>query len=729
MTNHKKNNKNEGLNENDENNSNKLKNTKSKNKKKGKRGKKKSLKLDELIIEQKKILELLELQKIRETIDNSKKENNIKLDITNKKDNITNKKDNITNKKDDIKNKNVITFEQYKKKLKKERENNSDQKNKSNHITVSLKEKYLQTKKNSKFPAAPPATPPAIPLATPPSSPEKSSKNLLNKIFLLPPLPPIKNPPFIPPLTLDNDETNETNEKNEINNKTDINEKNKDFNMKLETVLDKIKKNREENKKLIEINEKTKKYKTFLEELDKIHNNLNTLQSKIVNNDNNKDGNNYNNNINNINNVEYNNGKLVTNKETENEERNTLINTLSVIDSAFKNNFSDSNITGWNSNLNVSSDQINSNPDIDESQKKYLLDNGNPAYSEEELRQKLFSPNKPLPSIERKKVNIDVEIESINDIIKLTEDYPIKYDVEYNINMKAMHDIKRPLVELNSMIGLNSLKERVVDQILYYVQDLHKVNSYKGDDFMHTVIYGPPGTGKTEAAKLLGRIFSSLGVLKKGTFRKVVRSDLIAGYLGQTALKTRDVISESLGGVLFIDEAYALGNDEKRDSFAKECIDTLCEGLSDHKDNLMVIIAGYEKELKECFFNYNPGLESRFTWRFETDDYKANELMKIFEKKVKDAGWEIKEGELKESWFSDNMNHFKFYGRDMETLFSKVKIAHSRRVFCKPKEEKTKITIKDMEKGLKTYLLNTEDKEAEKEKKKFEDELVAKLYM
>ena len=106
----------------------------------------------------------------------------------------------------------------------------------------------------------------------------------------------------------------------------------------------------------------------------------------------------------------------------------------------------------------------------------------------------------------------------------------------------------------------------------------------------------------------MGKIFSGLGVLKKNKFMKVTRADLIAGYLGQTALKTQDVIKDSLGGVLFIDEAYALGNMEKRDSFAKECIDTLCEGLSDNKDNLMVIIAGYEKELKECFFNYNAGL-------------------------------------------------------------------------------------------------------------------------
>ena len=93
------------------------------------------------------------------------------------------------------------------------------------------------------------------------------------------------------------------------------------------------------------------------------------------------------------------------------------------------------------------------------------------------------------------------------------------------------------------------------------------------------------------------------------------------------------------------------------------------------------------------------------------------------------AGWEIKKDELKESWFTDNMDNFKFYGRDMETLFSKVKIAHSRRVFCKSKEEKTKITMKDMERGLKTYLLNGADKEAEKEKKKFEEEVRSVLYM
>ena len=143
----------------------------------------------------------------------------------------------------------------------------------------------------------------------------------------------------------------------------------------------------------------------------------------------------------------------------------------------------------------------------------------------------------------------------------------------------------------------------------------------------------------------------------------------------------------------------------------------------------MVIIAGYEKELKECFFNYNPGLESRFTWRFETDDYNAKELRGIFEKKVSDAGWEVQKGEIQDKWFEDNMDSFKFYGRDMETLFSKVKIAHSRRVFCKPKEDKTKIILKDLEKGLKMYLENGADDEMKKEEKRFEKEIQGRMYM
>jgi SpoVK/Ycf46/Vps4 family AAA+-type ATPase len=279
--------------------------------------------------------------------------------------------------------------------------------------------------------------------------------------------------------------------------------------------------------------------------------------------------------------------------------------------------------------------------------------------------------------------------------------------------MKALHKIKEPLTDLNNMVGMKSLKENIVDQILYYIQDINK-----SGDFMHTVIYGPPGTGKTEIAKIIGAIFSKLGILKKGNFKKVTRSDLVAGYLGQTAMKTRDVINECLGGVLFIDEAYALGNNDKKDSFSKECIDTLCEALSDHKDNLMVIVAGYEKELNETFFKVNSGMNSRFIWKFTVDSYSPRELMLIFEKHVKDCDWSFADDylELHDStaknimtntqWFIKHKDHFKHFGRDMELLFSYVKIAHAKRIYGKNTNLRKKISKLDLEKGYETFLEN-----------------------
>ena len=317
------------------------------------------------------------------------------------------------------------------------------------------------------------------------------------------------------------------------------------------------------------------------------------------------------------------------------------------------------------------------------------------------IENKIPSIGEEIKNIEKEHIHINEKVDCLHDLIHLCDKYPLADNIEYNINMKAIHNIKSPLTELQNMIGMKSIKENIVDQILYFIQDLHNV-SPNNADYLHTVICGPPGTGKTEVAKIMGKIFSNLGILKKNVFKKVTRDDLVAGFLGQTAIKTKDVIKECLGGVLFIDEAYALGNSEKRDSFSKECIDTICEALSDHKKDLMCIIAGYEHELKDCFFSFNPGLESRFTWKFAIDEYDHKELLQIFEKNVKEAGWNIKEP-LQDSWFEKNKSYFKYYGRDMETLLSKVKIAHSRRVFCLAKEEKTQINKEDLEKGFELY--------------------------
>ena len=384
------------------------------------------------------------------------------------------------------------------------------------------------------------------------------------------------------------------------------------------------------------------------------------------------------------------------------------------------------NINQFMLNINSQLNRVNNESNKNIFKPKFIL-RPKRRYKYKDIQRRNFKyPPPPIPpKIKKEKISIEIEINNIDDLIQLMKDYPLKSTVEYNINMEAIHNIKSPLVELNSMIGMRKLKQNVVDQILYFIQDLHKISNSTTSDYMHTVIYGPPGTGKTETAKIMGKIFSGLGVLKKNKFMKVTRADLIAGYLGQTALKTQEVIKDSLGGVLFIDEAYALGNMEKRDSFAKECIDTLCEGLSDHKDDLMVIIAGYKDELEKCFFAYNSGLTSRFTWRFKTDDYTYEELFLILKKKVSDINWKLSD-KVTSSWFKDKKDDFKFYGRDIETFLSKAKICHSKRVFCLPKEKKTILTKRDLNKA---FDLFKENNSTDDESKKTRKEILDHMYV
>jgi SpoVK/Ycf46/Vps4 family AAA+-type ATPase len=310
-------------------------------------------------------------------------------------------------------------------------------------------------------------------------------------------------------------------------------------------------------------------------------------------------------------------------------------------------------------------------------------------------------------TVHNKSVFIDCSLNTVSDLVKIVEQYKLEDKTNYNIDLKMLYSINKELRQLDEMVGMKSLKKNVVDQLLYYMQDFHK----NVDDYKHTVIYGPPGTGKTEVAKLLGNIYSKIGVIKKpspttccdltAVFKKATRSDMIAGFVGQTAIKTKALVTSCLGGVLFIDEAYSLGDD----SFSKECVDTLCESMSDQKDNIMVIIAGYENELNERFFALNAGLESRFAWRFQIDNYIHTELWEIFKKKVADCKWEMAkfDGDL---WFKKNFTHFSAFGRDVETLLFKTKIAHSKRVYGKNDCEKRKIELTDLDGGLKMFLDN-----------------------
>jgi Cdc6-like AAA superfamily ATPase len=316
---------------------------------------------------------------------------------------------------------------------------------------------------------------------------------------------------------------------------------------------------------------------------------------------------------------------------------------------------------------------------------------------------------KPVEPIIKTHVHIDVKISSLSDLLNIIDKYECKPEIEYNVDVALLHNIKVELVQLNNMIGMENMKRAVLDQLIYFMLELHIGKN--SSEFKHTIIAGPPGTGKTEVAKILGAMYSKIGILKKNTFKKVTRSDLIAGYLGQTAIKTRKVIDECLGGVLFIDEAYSLANEGDNDSFSKECIDTLCEALSDHKDNLMVIIAGYENELDATFFKANRGLQSRFIWRFIMDDYSHKEMMEIFKKRVIESGWSfLGDSTLKEVWFREKKDAFKNFGRDMELLFSCVKIKHGRRIYGQSTEDKKKVSEQDLDEGYQLFLDNKNKK-------------------
>src|SRR5262250_291432 len=188
--------------------------------------------------------------------------------------------------------------------------------------------------------------------------------------------------------------------------------------------------------------------------------------------------------------------------------------------------------------------------------------------------------------------------------------------------------------ELNGLIGLSIVKREI--ETLANVVRVQKMREAHGLNVptmsLHLVFTGNPGTGKTIVARLLGRIYKGLGVLASGHVVEVERRDLVAGYVGQTAIKTMAVISKSLDGVLFIDEAYTLAKRSEND-YGQEAIDTLLKAMEDNRDRLVIVVAGYSQRMRE-FIESNPGLQSRFNKYIEFPDYTTEELIKIFEKFV-----------------------------------------------------------------------------------------------
>ena len=242
------------------------------------------------------------------------------------------------------------------------------------------------------------------------------------------------------------------------------------------------------------------------------------------------------------------------------------------------------------------------------------------------------------------------------------------------------------LEELDGLCGLDQVKKDVKSLInLVKVRKLRQENGLPVPAMsLHLVFLGNPGTGKTTVARLLARVYHAIGVLSKGQLVEVDRSGLVAGFVGQTAIKTNEVVQKALGGVLFIDEAYALVNQENANDFGHEAIEVLLKNMEDHRDDLIVIVAGYSGPM-EKFIHSNPGLESRFNKYFFFEDYTGEQLMEIFQSMCHKNGYTL--SPEAEQWAREDFRALYEHrdenfgnARDVRNLFEKAVSRQSDRV-------------------------------------------------
>ena len=246
-------------------------------------------------------------------------------------------------------------------------------------------------------------------------------------------------------------------------------------------------------------------------------------------------------------------------------------------------------------------------------------------------------------------------------------------------------DFDELMAQLEELVGLEDVKKDIKNLVnLMKVRKLREANDLPVPPMsLHMVFMGNPGTGKTTVARIVSGLYAAIGVLEKGQLVEVDRSGLVAGYVGQTALKTQEAIQKALGGVLFIDEAYSLASGGEND-FGREAIETILKAMEDHRKELIVIVAGYTGPM-EKFLSSNPGLESRFNKYFFFPDYNGEQLMAIFRSQCKKNGYTLTEEsekaavELFTDLYENRSDNFG-NGRDVRNCFEDMVVRQSNRV-------------------------------------------------